>query len=334
MHHFTFAMLIQLFAERFPICAIVGDNDACVPYIGSQAWTSELAANNGWSVAQPWSPWLVNAQVAGYATVYTDTTGEDFTFATVYNAGHMVRSSGHNIITYYVWNIWHFQCMNSVLPVTYMFTEQVPEDKPAEALALFKRVTYPSQVGVVWNPAPATPLHISSTTNVMDGQAEATVGPAKFPAHPASQLTVHLGEAFTLRVAVAGGYLVDDTAPHLYLFEWEKDGLSIAADGAPTLKIASLAECDVGIYTCTVSTLDGEVVASQPVSLVAAPALNATQVMPDTGYDLAAASAALPAGIGLLVGVAIGCIGGRNCCGPKRTEATMKGYKAMPTDEE
>ena len=30
-------------------------NDACVPYIGSQAWTSELA-NNGWSVAQPWSP--------------------------------------------------------------------------------------------------------------------------------------------------------------------------------------------------------------------------------------------------------------------------------------
>ena len=72
---------------------VVGDNDACVPYIGSQAWTSELAANNGWSVAQPWSPWLVNAQVAGYATVYTGTTGEDFTFATVYNAGHMVRCS-------------------------------------------------------------------------------------------------------------------------------------------------------------------------------------------------------------------------------------------------
>ena len=24
-----------------------GDNDACVPYIGSQAWTSELAGNNG-----------------------------------------------------------------------------------------------------------------------------------------------------------------------------------------------------------------------------------------------------------------------------------------------
>ena len=44
----------------------------------------------GWSVAQPWSPWLVNGQVAGYKTVYTDTTGEDFTFATVYHAGHMV----------------------------------------------------------------------------------------------------------------------------------------------------------------------------------------------------------------------------------------------------
>eukprot|EP01043_Picozoa_sp_COSAG02_P006036 COSAG02_NODE_168_length_31711_cov_68.337973_19_plen_173_part_00 len=171
--------------------------------------------------------------------------------------------------------------------------------------------------------------------NVMDGQ-EVTVGPAKFPAQPATQLTVHLGEAFTLRVEVAGGYLANDTAPHLYLFEWEKDGLPIAVDGASTstFHIARLEKCDVGIYTCTASTLDGEVVISQPVLLVAAAALNATQAMPNTAYDLAAASAALPAGIGLLVGVVIGCIGSRNCCGPKRTVATIKGYKAMPTEEE
>ena len=171
--------------------------------------------------------------------------------------------------------------------------------------------------------------------DVLDGQ-EATVGPAKFPAQPAPQLTVHLGEAFTLRVEVAGGYLANDTAPHLYLFEWAKDGLPIAVDGASThtLEIAKLEECDVGIYTCTASTLDGEVVVSQPVLLVAVPALNATQPMPDTAYDLGAASAALPAVIGLLVGVAVGCIGSRSCCGPKSTVATMKGYKAMPTEEE
>jgi hypothetical protein len=171
---------------------------------------------------------------------------------------------------------------------------------------------------------------------VIDGQAEATVGPAEFPAQPATQLTVHLGEAFTLQVAVAGGYLEEDTAPHLYIFEWKKDGLPIAVEGASTstLKIANMAECDMGIYTCTASTLDGEVVVTQPVWLVAAPALNATRATPDAGYARAVASAALPAGIGALIGVILGCIGGRNCCGPKRTDATMKGYKVMPTEDE
>ena len=65
-------------------------------------------------------------QVGGYATVYSGP--HDFTFATVFNAGHMV-----------------------------------PEDKPVEALALFKRFTYPEAGGRVdWNPAPEIALHIAS----------------------------------------------------------------------------------------------------------------------------------------------------------------------------
>lgn len=214
-----------------------------------------------------------------------------------------------------------------------MVRAQVPEDKPAEALALFKRVTYPSQEGVVWNPSPATQLQITSTTDIVAGQAEATLGPAVFPAQPATQLAVARGEALTLRVAAAGGYSAEETAPHLYMFEWEKDGLLIAGGFTHSLKVASMAECDAGVYTCTVSTLDGEVVVSQPVWLVAAPALNGTRATADAGYGVAAASAALlPAGVGLLVGLVIGCVGGRaNCCRAEKTDAA---YKPMPTDEE
>ena len=218
----------------------------------------------------------------------------------------------------------------------YHYVEQVPEDKPAEALALFKRVTYPSETGVIWNPSPATPLHISSTTDLVAGQAEATVGPATFPAQPATQLAVNRGEALTLRVAAAGGYGDMEMAPHLYMFEWAKDGLplAVASESTFTLKISSMAECDAGIYTCTVSTLDGDVVVSQPVRLIVAPALNSTgPTIPGTRDDVAAAAAVmLPGGVGLLIGVIIGCVGRRaQCCGAKRADGL---YEPMPTDEE
>jgi serine carboxypeptidase-like clade 1 len=283
---------------KLRITIFSGDNDACVPYIGSQAWTSELAEANGWTVAQPWHPWTVNTQVAGYVTVYTETTGEDFTFATVYHAGHMV-----------------------------------PEDKPAEALALFKRVTFPTEeAGTVWNPSPATPLHIVSATDLEVG----TVGPAPFPAQPATELAVSLGAPVSVGVEVEGGYSDEETAPQVYLFEWAKDGLPIAGASTSSLTIPSMAECDAGVFVATVATLDGETVSSQPFRLVAAPALNATRAGVDggdAGVEALAASA-LPVAVGLLVGLLIGCVLGRGSCCRKKTDANARGYRTMPTEEE
>eukprot|EP01052_Picozoa_sp_SAG31_P014404 SAG31_NODE_893_length_11177_cov_10.241806_9_plen_425_part_00 len=229
---------------KLRILIFSGDADACVPYIGSQAWTSELAANNNWETAQPWHPWLVDKQVGGYVTVYTITGGEDFTFATVFNAGHMV-----------------------------------PEDKPAEALALFKRFTYPDASGdVVWNPTPEAPLHIVST---MD-PSEHTVGP-EVPTEEATVVEIHLGTPFAASVRAAGGYAEASTGPKIYLYQWSKDGINLVAATAPTLQVASMALCDVGVYACSIATLDGDVVHSHPVSLVVAPALDPT----DTVAELA-----------------------------------------------
>ena len=60
-----------------------GDVDSCVPYIGDEEWTSGL----GFPVKEPWRPWFVNEQVAGYVTSYDV---NDFTFITVKGSGHMV----------------------------------------------------------------------------------------------------------------------------------------------------------------------------------------------------------------------------------------------------
>ena len=66
-----------------------GDTDACVPTCGTEEWVREL----GFGVAEPWRPWLSPLtcggpmQRAGYAISY-DTN--NFTFATVQGAGHMI----------------------------------------------------------------------------------------------------------------------------------------------------------------------------------------------------------------------------------------------------
>jgi carboxypeptidase C (cathepsin A) len=60
-----------------------GDVDDCVPYIDNEEWTSGL----GFPVKEPWRPWFVNEQVAGYVTSYEI---NDFTFITVKGSGHMV----------------------------------------------------------------------------------------------------------------------------------------------------------------------------------------------------------------------------------------------------
>ena len=53
-----------------------GNIDACVPYIGDEAWTSGL----GFAVDKSWHQWLLDDQVAGYATTYKN---NNFTFITV-----------------------------------------------------------------------------------------------------------------------------------------------------------------------------------------------------------------------------------------------------------
>jgi hypothetical protein len=53
--------------DNYRVLVYNGDHDACVPIIDNEAWTESL----GLSVEQPWHPWLVNQQVAGYVTKYT-----------------------------------------------------------------------------------------------------------------------------------------------------------------------------------------------------------------------------------------------------------------------
>jgi len=60
-----------------------GDVDCCVPYTDNEMWTSSL----GYPIKTDWRPWTYNDQVAGYVTVYDQ---NDFTFATIKGAGHMV----------------------------------------------------------------------------------------------------------------------------------------------------------------------------------------------------------------------------------------------------
>jgi len=40
-----------------------GDVDACVPYIGTEAWTTSLAKSEGFKTTSPWAPWIADQQV-------------------------------------------------------------------------------------------------------------------------------------------------------------------------------------------------------------------------------------------------------------------------------
>ncbi|KAL8139060.1 hypothetical protein V2J09_005061 [Rumex salicifolius] len=59
-----------------------GDHDMCVPYTGSQAWTSSM----GYKIIDEWRPWTSNDQVAGYTQSYQ----KNLTFLTVKGSGHTV----------------------------------------------------------------------------------------------------------------------------------------------------------------------------------------------------------------------------------------------------
>ncbi|OIW01324.1 hypothetical protein TanjilG_10485 [Lupinus angustifolius] len=59
-----------------------GDHDLCVPYTGSEAWTSSL----GYKIIDEWRAWLVDGQVAGFTQGYE----KNLTFLTIKGAGHTV----------------------------------------------------------------------------------------------------------------------------------------------------------------------------------------------------------------------------------------------------
>jgi carboxypeptidase C (cathepsin A) len=108
--------------ERYHVLIFSGDVDACVPYIGTQSWTADVAAENQYTPVDQWHPWTVDGQVGGYVSSWRTADDKEFTFATVYHAGHMV-----------------------------------PKDEPVKGLALFDR--FIGQKG--WNPT-VTPIEVSS----------------------------------------------------------------------------------------------------------------------------------------------------------------------------
>lgn len=72
----------NLTAQGFRALIYSGDHDLCVPYTGTQAWTSSL----GYQIVDEWRPWMSDKQIAGYVQAYD----HNLTFLTVKGAGHTV----------------------------------------------------------------------------------------------------------------------------------------------------------------------------------------------------------------------------------------------------
>ena len=88
--------LYKTLAEKYRVLIFSGDTDMCVPYIGTEEWTSEL----GFKQTEAWRPWLSgtndspNASItSGYVTNY-DAGSHNFTFLTV-----SFRTSVHPLFT-------------------------------------------------------------------------------------------------------------------------------------------------------------------------------------------------------------------------------------------
>lgn len=71
-----------------------GDHDMCVPFTGSQAWTSSL----GYKILDEWRSWKSNGQIAGYTRGYEN----NLTFLTIKGAGHTVPEyKPHEALDFY-----------------------------------------------------------------------------------------------------------------------------------------------------------------------------------------------------------------------------------------
>jgi len=78
--------IFKLKSPDFRIMIYSGDVDACVPYVGTQAWVEDLAGGNkGVKPVKSWDVWHVQQQVAGYSVKW-----KDLSYVTVKGSGHMV----------------------------------------------------------------------------------------------------------------------------------------------------------------------------------------------------------------------------------------------------
>jgi hypothetical protein len=85
--------LYKTLAAKYRLLIYSGDSDGCVPFEGTEEWTSGL----GFAQTEAWRPWMAgtpqNASAsvtAGYVTNYATGAGHNFTFITIKGAGHMV----------------------------------------------------------------------------------------------------------------------------------------------------------------------------------------------------------------------------------------------------
>ncbi len=72
--------LIFQAAPSLDVMIYSGDADACVPFFGTAQWTAAV----GGAVEDPWRPWQVEGQLAGYTVGY-----ERLRFTTIKGCGHM-----------------------------------------------------------------------------------------------------------------------------------------------------------------------------------------------------------------------------------------------------
>eukprot|EP00756_Hemistasia_phaeocysticola_P038019 Hpha_TRINITY_DN16733_c1_g2::TRINITY_DN16733_c1_g2_i14::g.80351::m.80351/K16296/SCPL-I; serine carboxypeptidase-like clade I len=86
-------LLYPFLVQKIRVLIYNGDADACVPYIGNEEWTTDLAKTGAVTEKEAWRPWYATESVpAGYVTSYNvaNSTANDFRFVTIRLAGHMV----------------------------------------------------------------------------------------------------------------------------------------------------------------------------------------------------------------------------------------------------
>jgi len=76
--------------NKYKLMFYSGDTDGAVATYGSKQWIKAL----NWPVQEPWRPWYVNGQVAGYVEMY-----DGLDFVTVKGVGHMAPQWARQQVT-------------------------------------------------------------------------------------------------------------------------------------------------------------------------------------------------------------------------------------------